>query len=348
MHNERKPYLEIFSAKKLEEFESRDLMPAFDNFDLEVKKPIYDEVVRSVIEFAPALVSSGNDSQKRILLELIFRLMDDDGNRETLYTILSSIVDDENRDLLKDLEEKLKKYGLRSILGTIGLVEKRLKLVSELRTMVYHDAKHYLECDLQKIIEENFWIFGDEYSMVIGAEEDSFNKLRMNYCTKVLGLAEEDIPEAIASKKEVDLFICGQGSEGRKHRNLIVEIKKPSHKITIDNYGQLCGYRNIVKLMPEFNSEERNTWTFMLIYTDMNDHQRTLLSEKVIDSISGATIDSKPSWRIFMIKWADLLDEVTFRLNYVAHVLNTKKEKMRVEQITARTVIVNPPNAAQK
>ena len=66
--------------------------------------------MREVIEFAPSLVSSkfANDDQRKVLLQLINKLLDDENSRNDLYEILEVLVDDENKYLLEELNEKLK------------------------------------------------------------------------------------------------------------------------------------------------------------------------------------------------------------------------------------------------
>ncbi|MEK6943692.1 MAG: hypothetical protein AABX00_06530, partial [Nanoarchaeota archaeon] len=334
LRNKRKPYLEIFSNNKFKEFEEKNLLPKFSSFEESTKKPIYKEVVREVIEFAPSLVSSkfANDDQRKVLLQLINKLLDDENSRNDLYEILEVLVDDENKYLLEELNEKLKKYGLKNILGLIKTIERRIEIIKRLKSMVGDEKEYYSESDLQKEIEEHFWIFGEEYNLMIGAEDDDFTKLRKLYYEKVKKMKKEEYEELFVSKKQVDLFICGVVPEGKKNRNLIVEIKKPKEYLKKEHYIQIDDYKDIIMDIPEFNSPDKNHWEFILLYTDISKEYKTFFDGEIENKLTGLTKETN-AFKIFVVKWADLLDEVDFRMKFLKERLierkNNKKPKIQ-------------------
>lgn len=325
LKKKRKPYLKNFSAKKYKEFEEMNLLPKFNEFESLAKKPIYEEIVKEVIEFAPSLATNPNYSQKKILLELINKLLDDEQSRKILYSILKVLIDEDNRDQLEQLDKNLRKYGLRNILGTIRIVEDRLNTIENLRMMIYDKANYFLESDLQKAIEQHFWIFGEEYNLMICKEEDNFTKLRNLYYEKVLNLKKEEYEIYPISKKQVDLFICGVASEGRKNKNLVVEIKTPDSYLIKKHYTQIDDYKDIILNIPELNSSERNYWSFILLYRDISKEYKISFENEIKDRFSGLVKES-PNFKIFIIKWADLLDEVDFRLRFLKNMLEYRKK----------------------
>ena len=321
----RKPYRKNFSAKKYKEFEKMNLLPKFNQFETLAKKPIYEEVVKEIIEFAPSLASSSNNSQKKILLELINKLLDDEQSRKILYSILEVLIDVDNRDQLEELDEKLKKYGLKNILGTIRIIEERFDTIEKLRSMIYENSHYFSESDLQKAIEQDFWIFGEEYNLMICKEEDDFTKLRNLYYEKVLKLKKEDYEQDPISRRQVDLFICGVASEGRKNKNLIVEIKTPDSYLKKEHYIQIDDYKDIILNTPDLNSPDRNHWNFILLYRDISKAHTKFFETEIIDKLSGLVKD-RDDFKIFVIKWADLLDEVDFRLRFLKDILESRKK----------------------
>jgi hypothetical protein len=326
LKKKRKPYLKKFSARKYKEFEDKNLIPKFNEFENQVKKPIYEEVVREVIEFAPGLVSNTNDSQRKVLLELINKLLDDEQSRKILYNILEVLLDEDNREQLAELDDKLRKYGLKNILGTIRVIEDRLDTLKKLRSMVYEQKHYFLESDLQKVIEQHFWIFGEEYNLMLCKEEDDFTKLRNYYYERVLKLKKEDYEQYSVSKKQVDLFITGIASEGRKNKNLVVEIKRPDIPLIKKHYTQIDDYKDIILDIPELNTKDRNHWDFILLYRDISKEYKTSFENEIKDKFTGLAKEKDGIFRIFIVKWADLLDEVEFRLKFVKNNLETKKK----------------------
>lgn len=328
LKEKRKPYIKKFADNKFERFKKEKILPKFSKFEEQVKKPLYEKAVKDVISFAPALVSTKtNTSQVRVLLQLINKLLDDDKSRDTLYDILSVLLDDENEEYLDELRRLLDNYGLKNILGTIQLVERRKNTLKRLKKMVYDDSQYYLESDLQQEIEDAFWIFGEEYNLMIGSEEDDFNKLRDVYCQKVLKIKPEEYDKTKASKKQVDLFICAE-SGGRIKKHLVIEIKKPKHYLKTENYRQLEDYRAEIDKMPIFNSKSRHSWDYILMYTDLSNEHKLFFERKIRDAFTGDTVDSTKGNRIFVRKWSDLLEEASFRMEYIYNELEKKKKKM--------------------
>ncbi len=328
LKKQRKPYIKIFSKNKYDEFKEKNILPKFNKFEEKVKAPIYEDVVREIIEFAPSLVSNTNESQRKLLLELINKLLDDESLRRTLFNILEILIDDDNKEQLKELEEKLKKYGLKNLLGTIRAVENRLESVKRLSKMTSDDKWYYSESDLQKEIEEHFWIFGEEYNLMIGAEEDDFTKLRKLYYEKVKKMQLNEYEQLFVSKKQVDLFICGISPEGRLNRNLIVEIKKPKELLKKGHYLQIDDYKDIILNIPEFNTPETNHWDFILLYTDVSKDYVTFFENEIKNKFTGLAKENNKNYRIYIRKWSDLLGEVTFKLRFLKDVLEERKKKL--------------------
>ena len=223
----RKPFIKKFSKSKIKYLKEKKLFPEFKKNDIfeREKSKYYEEAVKEVIEYCPKLVSNTNEEQKKVLLQLINKLLDDESSRKNLYDILEVLVDEENKEELEDLKNILKNYKLKNIIGTIRLIEDRFKTIESLKDLIYDDKNYYLESDLQKIIEEHFWIFGEEYS-IIGAENDKFGKLLEVYHKRILkeNLSQEKL---IETKKEVDLMISRNDKIfGGEIQNTIIEIKK--------------------------------------------------------------------------------------------------------------------------
>lgn len=211
---------------------------------------------------------------------------------------------------------------IRSILSQI---EDRLDTIKKLRLMIYDESYYFSESDLQKEIEQHFWIFGEEYNLMICKEEDDFTKLRNIYYEQVLKLKKDEYEQYPISKKQVDLFICGVATERRRNKNLIVEIKTPNSYLIKNHFIQIDDYKDIILDIPELNSPDRNHWTFILLYRDISKEYTKFFDTEIIDKYSGLVKD-RGIFKIFVIKWADLLDEVDFRLRFLKDKLESRKK----------------------
>lgn len=344
----KKPYLDIFVNKKFEKLKGEEIFPKFSTFEEKFKRPLYEKALKDVIALEPRLFSNQtNNSQKKVFLELINKLLDDEKSRNNLYDILIVLVDDDNRKYLDELKHQLENYGLENILGTIKEIENRIKTIKSLKKIFNEDFKKYSELDIQKLIEKNYWLFGEEYNLMIGSEEDDFNKLRKVYCEKFY--SEEKINSNNKfSKRQVDLFICADTEEGRRRKHLIVEIKKPELYLKKENYRQIEDYKDEISKIPEFNSTDRHSWNYILLYRDISKEHLNHFRDKIKDKFTGETVDSTEFFKIFVIKWSDLLEECDYRMKYLKERLELKKENLLEKQkkieIENSTILV----AAQK
>lgn len=349
LKDKRKPYIKQFADNKFEKFEKEKILPSFNKFEEKVKKPLYEQAVKEVISFAPSLVSTKtNNSQVKVLLQLINRLLDDDKSRDTLYDILSVLLDDENKEYLDELKRLLDNYGLKNILGTIKLIEDRLATIQLLGDMNDNNEFYCDESDLQKQIENHFWIFGEEYHLMLCAEEDDFTKLRNIYVTQVLEKNKKEYEQVKVSQRQVDLFICGIMSEGHKtNRNLIIEIKHPDKNINFGNFRQIEDYSRIINKTDGLNNPDRDKWDFVLLCKNITEKDKKDFDERFIDSFSGLIHDNQKNIRIFVKKWSDLLRDVEDRLKCMKDKLNVKKKNLIPKSSSKASFIDKFDNSAK-
>ena len=268
----------------------RKSFPRFTPFEDKFKKPLFKKALKKVIAFEPKLFSNKiNTVQTKVFLELLNRLLDDGKSRDALCDILSVLVNDVNADHLEELKRQLENYGLENILGTIKEIEKRLGTIKCLKKIFNDDFKDYSEKDIQKIIEQNYWLFGEEYNLMVGSEEDDFNKLRRIYCEKVLKLKPKQYEDKNYSKRKVDLFVCSVTPEGKRKKHLIVEIKKPALSLTKEHYRQIEDYKDEISKIPEFNTKEIHSWNHILLYRNISKEHANHFRDKIKDKFTGET-----------------------------------------------------------
>ena len=324
----KKPYLDIFVENKLKKLKEENVLPSFDSFEKQIKQPIYEKTLKKVIAYEPRLLANTtNVVQKKIFLKLLSELLDDENSRDNLRAILSVLMTDDNADHLEELKRQLEEYGLENILGTIKEIENRLQTIKKLKNMINNDFKDYSEKDIQKMIEKNYWIFGEEYNLMIVSENENFTKLRKIYREKILKLKSEQGEDDKSSEKKVDLFICADTEEGKRRKHLIVEIKKPELYLKRENYWQIETYKDEISKIPEFNSTERHSWNYILLYRDISKDHANHFKDKIRDKFTGKTVDSTEFFKIFVVKWADLLEECEFKMKYLRDRLELRKNE---------------------
>lgn len=246
------------------------------------------------------------DSKKAIIGCLNLILKTDE--RDNIITILDSIqkLTPEERDQLADT---LRKYEPSSVVRLLNTVKSRYEIIDRLKTLIYDNTKFTNERDhIQKIVEQNYWLFGEEYNLVAADERlDTVLNKYLNYLDKynTTRVAYTD-PQYRARRP--DIFISSMRDvvtpDGNQQENIIVELKAPHVQLTFDVYRQIEDYMRAVKKDPEFNSVYVN-WKFISVCTE--------LSQDIIEKINSrkdkgkkGLADQESNYEIYAYTWADV------------------------------------------
>lgn len=143
------------------------------------------------------------------------------------------------------------------------------------------------------------WLFGEEYH-VVTAEEVKFDKaLREHLKFKYECFEDDDVEKDIYHPrhydkykidhehryKEMDIFASKKIPfyEQPKHyfKNAVVELKRPSIKLTDTEYQQIFDYYNVIVSEEKFDTEN-DQWDFFLVGNRITDNQSKRIT---IDSL---------------------------------------------------------------
>lgn len=329
LYVQRKPFIKKISKIKIAEFKEDGVFPESKNEFEKIKNQDLELITQEVYEFMPNIFNSTNIAQKKIIISLLDQLLMSE-RRESILKIIKEITELSTEEI-KDFENIITNYKLSNIVNTIKLIEDRFRLLKDLEKLVYEKEFYFLESDLQELIEKHYWIFGEEYHM-IGAENDKFDKLLKIYYEKILKLDVTEIENHKISKKEVDLLISRKDMFGREIQNTIVEIKKPDIKIGEKELSQIKNYASIVKDEPKFNANNEK-WTYYLIGRNYDDFITGEIESK---GSNNGLIYSRNNYEIYVLNWADVINNVSFRLEYLKKSLELKKKNI-VDSIPAET-----------
>ena len=114
---------------------------------------------------------------------------------------MQELTEDEKKDLL----DILNRTSLSNVIKTIKEVDHRLEVIDKLKLLISEYEKETLEVKhIQKILDENFWIFGEQFRL-FSSTEGSLKNVLLSYAREILGI---DDPELSTSPTgEVDLFL---------------------------------------------------------------------------------------------------------------------------------------------
>ena len=295
-------FLRHYVDEEIERFDQNGYFPSYKDMDdnyTKWRKQNTKKFVKEIYIADPSIFNKLNTKQSKILIRLLDKILVSNEN-DTLLEILDGVLDLDNEHMLM-LADQLNKTTLENIISTIEMLQKREVAVHKLREVMDYRYNEVLETpDLQKIIENNTWLFGAQYS-TLGAEEDSFQKIATNLRDKVRDinivndndLAEGSNIEGI--NRQVDLFLARKvpayDSQGNEfYKCVIIEIKRPRVSLNKNHLQQLEDYADIIENHPAFSSDKMR---FELILVGRK------ISNTRFCSFSCLTIRPHPAVQIF-------------------------------------------------
>lgn len=238
-------------------------------------------------------------------------------------------------DERKKLDDILKKTTLSKIVKTVSLIQNRLKVIEALKILVYDETKFTNERDhIQKIVEENYWLFGEQYHMV--SADETFDISLSKYLYALYGYKNDtqfkiDNPEHL---RRPDIFMARQRpveyyNSTQKEENIIVELKAPRVILNKEIYRQVDDYLDIISNTSEFNSDLR-VWKFILVSNDVDDYIKSLYKSASKD---GKQFLVRPGddYEIYAMTWDDVFKNFEITHRYILDRLRFDKVKIKNE-----------------
>ena len=232
---------------------------------------------------------------------------------EELQIILNEVLGLPKRKQ-RELAGLLQEASLSSIISAAKVVADRLKFLAGLEQILFDtELKTRLKerSQLHKIIEDNTWLFGEEYNLSVS---DRGLTAVLQKHRKILG---EDVvidkPVRHISQKRgiVDLMLS---RTLRRHRadeleHLVVELKRPTVNIGPQEILQVEQYAISVASDERFRSVDGVKWTFWAISDDVDVYGVFRMSE------SGVII-SKDNISVGIKTWGQIIEENKARLQF--------------------------------
>ncbi|MBI1836462.1 MAG: ATP-binding protein [Flavobacteriia bacterium] len=329
VNNEEKKFIRDLKANKLiDGYNSKNIFPLFKNNEYEqLRKKDLEIVVKEIYCVQPKIFQGLKIPQSKTIVGFLNLLLDTD-QRENVLDILENIIE-LSEDERCELSKALQKTKISSITNLIKMIENRLNVVTVLKTLVFELSKFTNERDhIQKIIENNYWLFGEQYHIV--SADKNFETTLNNY----LDFTEngKKNKEKLISKEKLkrpDIFIARKSeiidSESNDYtieENIIVELKRPSVVIGKTQYDQIENYIRFIINEPKFNSELR-TWKLILVGKKVDEW---IKDEYESNKEKGKRflIKSVRNYEIYAMTWDDLFKIFNNRHRHIINKLDFK------------------------
>lgn len=321
-------YMAGQADKAVAAMEARKSFPHFgDDVYEQMRKKDLVQVTKAMYCYAPRIFHNLKDVQEKSLLGMLNLILNTD-ERENVLSIIENIV-----DLTPNQREEfaiiLKRTTLGNIVDTIKFIEDRYRIIETLRRIVYDFAEYSNERDhVQKIIEQHYWLFGEQYNLVT-----SDQRMQTALTSYLYLLYGDSKPNAVLqpdeeSMRRMDIFTCGKrvyidGAENDIEENLIIELKAPRVKLTKAVLRQTEDYMDFIRRQPQFNSLHR-TWKFVAVCNELDDDVK---SRRIAQKEKGklGLVTQIENYEVYALTWDDVFKGFELRHRFLL-------DKLKVDQ----------------
>lgn len=231
-------------------------------------------------------------------------------------------------DQLADFNRLLDRTTLAAVIYTSKTVTDRLDFLQDLDAMLFDQGKREQLLERQQLhrmlANGRTWVFGEQYTLAVDDKG----------LTKVLeahrALLGDDTPVSTpvtdidGRTRIVDLMLSKATHFADRRQHLVVELKRPKVKLTQKELGQITNYALAVSRDDRFKTPDVS-WEFWLLGDDMDDIVEELVNKK--DGPSGLYTEGG-SYRIWVRRWADVLEENRQRLHFYREHLEYEPEEV--------------------
>lgn len=293
--------------------EKKELTPVED-----AERQVFEIVGVNIENYLPNFEEADN-KQKLFTFKLIAQAITN--NPASLQKIITEVLS-LSKEAQDDLADLLEFSPLANIIKSAKTIANRLDFLTGLKQLLFDKEckKTLLERDqLHKILEKEAWIFDENFALNVS--EASLNKV-LHAHLSALGKRRDDeseVPLPDGRKGRVDLML----SLSIKPRtdqtdHLIVELKRPSQKITPEILNQIENYALAVSSEEQFDSK-RTHWKFIVVANEMDKYAKMKVNQK--DRSSGLYFDGKDNVEVWALTWAEVINNAEARLQYLKEAL---------------------------
>lgn len=297
--------VEEWKAERVYPYEGDAQSPLED-----AERKVFDILAVTASDFMPDFVST---PPKKKAFDLRMLRTAIEKSPEELQVIMNEVLGLPKRKQ-EELAMLLREASLSSIISAAKTVADRLKFLTGLEQILFDaDMKARLKerSQLHKIMEDNTWVFGEEYNLAV-SDRGLTAVLRKH--RRILG---EDIvidgPVRHVSKKAgiVDLMLS---RTLRRHRaeeleHLVVELKRPRVKIGDEEITQVEKYAISVANDERFRSVKSVKWTFWAVSDDVDEYGAYRMS-------ASGVVSSKANIEVGIKTWGQVIEENKARLQF--------------------------------
>lgn len=276
----------------------------------DAERKVFDILAVTASDYMPDFVSAPS-KKKAFDLRMLRTAIEK--SPEELQLILNEVLGLPKRKQA-ELAELLREASLSSIISAAKIVADRLKFLAGLEQILFDkDMKARLKerSQLHKIIEDNTWLFGEEYNLSVS---DRGLTAVLQKHRKILGddvVIDKPVSHISRERGIVDLMLSRTLRRHRVHEveHLIVELKRPKVKVGHRAITQVEQYAISVASDERFRTVDGVKWTFWAISDDVDEYGAFRMRDTGV-------ISSKDNITVGIKTWGQIVEENKARLQF--------------------------------
>ena len=311
-----KAFLVQQADAELSKMERKGNFPRFADDEYgKLRKKDFETVTRELYCVEPRIFHKLNDTQEKSLLGFLNLLLSSE-ERENVLQIVEQVVNltSEQR---KSFADVLKRSQLQYIVEAISIIEKRVAVIEALKKIVFDYTEFANERDhVQKLIEQHFWLFGEQYHMLTADKN-----MRAALCEfeKITAQEPSNNVHAIPDKEalqRMDIFLYSQQVLNNSDSEmLVVELKAPHVKLSIDVFNQIVRYANTIRKEPRFTGSSR-VWKVYAICVEVEDDVKIKYKNFEHHGKKGL-VDIIENFELYALSWDDIFQAFEARHSFL-------------------------------
>ena len=181
---------------------------------------------------------------------------------------------------------------------------------------------------LHRILVHETWLFGEEWTLT--GDDEPLDAVLRKFLTRLDGaeLASTQLTDRIVredGRRAIPDLVLGRSLETREDhsRQLVVELKRPSHTLTPTDVDQLRSYASAITNDERF-ARPNVTWDFWLVG---NETSREVDEMRAQTHLAHGIVQSSTNYQLLVRTWAEVLSDARHRLKFVQRSLQYESSK---------------------
>lgn len=230
---------------------------------------------------------------------------------------------------IDELRGLLERTSLAHLISMGREVADRIDFVQGLNAILFdrQTKKRLLErTQLHRILANETWIFGEEWSLT--GDDERLHEVLRKYLAKLgldVDLADKAPIVREDGRQAIPDLVLGRRLETRENHfsHLVVELKRPNHKLTDEDVSQLRSYASAITNDERFD-QPNSKWEFWLIG---NETTREVDEQRESDNLPHGVVQGGKKYQLVVRTWAEVLGDAEHRLKFVQRSLQYESDR---------------------